>query len=375
MTSDFISSCLLVSLAGALLLMHTLIKKFRKPTIFGSGKLKEFILSRSEFVHQKYCPPILCLNPAVQFVVRAKYEKPPKVLFEKKTLKLKDGGMAAFDQIKLNSESNNNSNYVLINVPGLRETTHTTKVMTLAKGCIERGFSNFHVMNYRGSCSIPIRSKMMSSAFGEHNHVAECVEDIESRFPEKKIVLVGACLGAMCIVDYLSKPHSDRSSIVGAVIHSCNWQLDAETLGVTSGVNYNLFNKALIKDTLARMNKNKDEEERALKEEWFKEKGVDMEYVGKAKSIWDLEERFVAKIGDLSGADEYYEKVSPVNKFRSIKKPVIIINSRDDFMAPFSKYNLDDFQTNPNLVLWSTAAGGHVSFVHRWIKPGYQLFR
>jgi predicted alpha/beta-fold hydrolase len=32
-------------------------------------------------------------------------------------------------------------------------------------------------------------------------------------------------------------------------------------------------------------------------------------------------------------------------------------------MAPFENYNLPEFVTNPNLALWSTAAGGHVCFV------------
>ena len=40
----------------------------------------------------------------------------------------------------------------------------------------------------------------------------------------------------------------------------------------------------------------------------YKEKGIDMAYVKESKSIWDLEERFVAPLTGLSGADEYYEK-------------------------------------------------------------------
>ena len=55
--------------------------------------------------------------------------------------------------------------------------------------------------------------------------------------------------------------------------------------------------------------------------------------------------------------------MSPVNKCHRVKKPVVIINSRDDFIAPFENFNLPEFTKNPNLVLWSTAAGGHVSFV------------
>ena len=43
----------------------------------------------------------------------------------------------------------------------------------------------------------------------------------------------------------------------------------------------------------------------------------------------------------------------------------MVINSRDDFMAPFENFNLPEFSKNPNLTLWSTAAGGHVCFVDK----------
>ncbi|XP_063682460.1 phospholipase ABHD3-like [Bolinopsis microptera] len=195
------------------------------------------------------------------------------------------------------------------------------------------------------------------------NHLNESVENLESRFPGKKIILVGACLGAMSTIDYLSTEEANRPSIAGAVLHSCNWELKADAMKCSSGINYQLFNKGLVIDTLHRIEKSYTEEERELKEEWYQEKGIDMEYLRKSKSIWDIEERFVAPLIGVSGADEYYQKVSPVNKCHKVKKPVVVINSRDDFMAPFDHYKLPDFVKNPNLVLWSTAAGGHVCFV------------
>ena len=56
-------------------------------------------------------------------------------------------------------------------------------------------------------------TKKMSCAFGEWNDTREGIANIESRFPEKKIILVGACLGAMFIIDYLSTEEANRPSI------------------------------------------------------------------------------------------------------------------------------------------------------------------
>ena len=56
-------------------------------------------------------------------------------------------------------------------------------------------------------------SKRLSFAYGDGNHINEGVSRLESLFPEKKIILVGACLGAMCAIDYLSTEESNRQSI------------------------------------------------------------------------------------------------------------------------------------------------------------------
>ena len=56
-------------------------------------------------------------------------------------------------------------------------------------------------------------SKSFSLAFGKWNHVNEGITHLESQFPEKKIIIVGACMGAMCTIDYLSTEEANRPSI------------------------------------------------------------------------------------------------------------------------------------------------------------------
>ena len=48
--------------------------------------------------------------------------------------------------------------------------------------------------------------------------------------------------------------------------------------------------------------------QKKIKEEWFNEKGIDMDYVRQSKSMWDLENRFLAPLIDLPNPEEYYKR-------------------------------------------------------------------
>ena len=48
--------------------------------------------------------------------------------------------------------------------------------------------------------------------------------------------------------------------------------------------------------------------QRKIKDEWFNEKGIDMDYVRQSKSMWDLENRFLAPLIDLPNPEEYYKR-------------------------------------------------------------------
>ena len=56
-------------------------------------------------------------------------------------------------------------------------------------------------------------SKSCSAAFGKWNDVNEGITHLESQFPEKKIIIVGASMGAQFTIDYLSTEEANRPSI------------------------------------------------------------------------------------------------------------------------------------------------------------------
>ena len=60
----------------------------------------------------------------------------------------------------------------------------------------------------------------MSHACEGYNDATAGVERLEAMFPDKKIVLVGACMGGQCIVDYLASPHAQTSSVGESACHN-----------------------------------------------------------------------------------------------------------------------------------------------------------
>ena len=49
---------------------------------------------------------------------------------------------------------NDKDDHIILIVPGLRETTHTATILSLAHSLLLKGFPNIFVLNYRGSCSV-----------------------------------------------------------------------------------------------------------------------------------------------------------------------------------------------------------------------------
>ena len=45
------------------------------------------------------------------------------------------------------------------------------------------------------------------------------------------------------------------------MLHSCNWELKTDALNVKSGINYELFMKGLLKDTINRISRSSTEDE------------------------------------------------------------------------------------------------------------------
>ena len=76
--------------------------------------------------------------------------------------------------------------------------------------------SLFHLHRVHTSLTqIPLMSKQMSHACDGYNDITAGVEELMRSYPGKKILLIGACVGGQCVVDYLASPHATQTPAVG----------------------------------------------------------------------------------------------------------------------------------------------------------------
>ena len=83
----------------------------------------------------------------------------------------------------------------------------------------------------------------------------------------------------------------------------------------------------------------------------------------RARSFAEFDDAVTAPLHGFSGKDEYYEKCSSLRYLRHVRRPTLIINSRDDpFMSPEMLPTAE--RLAPEVTLEVSEHGGHVGYVN-----------
>ncbi len=81
-----------------------------------------------------------------------------------------------------------------------------------------------------------------------------------------------------------------------------------------------------------------------------------------ARTIYELDDRFVAPRNGYSGADEYYRENAALRTLASIRIPTLVIHAADDPWVPLDAHASYPWVRNPSLVPLFSRTGGHVGF-------------
>lgn len=89
------------------------------------------------------------------------------------------------------------------------------------------------------------------------------------------------------------------------------------------------------------------------------------------KSLYELDDRITAPLSGFSGASEYYQRTSSINRLSANSIPTLVLTSRDDPIIPVACFLKADLHQLTTLEI--TASGGHVGYVstprHRdWLE-------
>ncbi|XP_043544171.1 phospholipase ABHD3 isoform X6 [Chiloscyllium plagiosum] len=109
------------------------------------------------------------------------------------------------------------------------------------------------------------------------------------------------------------------------------------------------------------------------------EKSFDIDYVLKAKTIREFDERFTSVMFGYQTIADYYRDASPYLKLKSIEIPVLCLNALDDVFSPSHAIPMQSAKQNPNVALLLTAHGGHIGFLEgifpRWATYMDRVFK
>ena len=350
-----------------------LIKKWKYANIYGKGRVAKSIKKRSIFSATITKSPLLCLNPVFAFWFRTKFEKSPKLESKRTVIQYPDGGEASLDQMlesNLNYEDSqflHSENPVILVIPGISENTWSTKVQTLISTYLRNGYNDVFICNYRGRCMTPLKTTQLSWPFGRFNDIQYVVAYIKETFPNRKIILVGNCFGGMCIVDYLtSQSYKVPDDVIGGVVHSIQWNVHEGTKLLMKEPFFSFLVKPWASYTKNILLKQRSQDlcEKVGLHNFKTFSSLPFDTYLDIDTLWKTGLGFTVD-NLIKDSNDYAALSSPHLKIRNfpVAKPLVIINSIDDPVAPISMEELEEIEKDPGICLSLLSCGGHCAFV------------
>lgn len=301
---------------------------------------------------QSFKPAWYLRNPHLQTIL-ANINKPPfpKVSYE--SLTLEDG-----DSLQLAHGTAHGPNTVLM-LHGLEGSLDSAYARRLVN------YLNKHdipvVFMFFRSCNGQPNTKARSYHSGETGDLRQVIAHLKHQGIQK-IALVGYSLGGNVTLKYMGEGQVDDcvSCSIGV---SVPMLLDVCARRMDQGFS-RIYQHTLLKRLLHKV----DQKQQILLDEGYQIKQ-------KVRTFIDFDDAFTAPIHGFDNALDYYRKSSSRQFLRSIEKPTLILQARDDpFMT--SEVIPQSHEISAHVTLEVSPHGGHVGFVKRgllkpqnWLEP------
>ena len=283
----------------------------------------------------------------------------PRPPLARETLDLPDGDITVVDWLAT-PEAKRSGAPLLVILHGLESSAESNYARQLLDTAAGRGW-NAAVLHFRDCGDYRNRLPRRYHA-GETSDLRFFLNQLRGQADSGPILTVGYSLGGNVLLKYLGE--DGASAPVAAAVAVCvplSLQKCADAL--TSG-----FSKVYQKHLLKRM-------KRAVQTKFDPHTAAfDWARAMSAETFAEFDDAVTAPLHGFKGKDEYYSKCSSLHFLKSVDRPTLIINSRDDpFMSPDMLPGEDAL--SESITLEVSERGGHVGFVaggSPW-KPTYYL--
>lgn len=330
------------------------------------------------------------------YCVLGDFTKHDHVRYERKMLRLADGGTVGLD-FTVGHEKMPEDAPIIVVKHGLTGGSYESYVRAiLARACasLDQGGLGMRgvVCNFRGCAGTPVTSAQFYSA-GHTDDLRVELSFIRHLYPKAPLIGMGFSLGANVVTRYLAE-EGEQSLLIGGIVLACPWDLLDNSKHLHAGfLSNHVYSKAMAKNLINVFRRHAgtflslppSPQLDHLKEQGTIEKVLDKQWA-KGKTLCEVDEIMVANLGGsfaphgpfpFPGAREYYIWASSHHVLPGVRVPLLAINAADD---PVVVTIPTDCGANAHVCVAVTHTGGHLGWFEddgrRWVvRPALEYLR
>ena len=305
-------------------------------------------------VNSSFQPAWWLKNRHAQTLWPSLFRRRPDIPLKRERLELTDG-----DFLDLDWAEENNGPLVLI-LHGLEGNSHSHYARPLIQHLSTQGLHPV-LMYFRG-CSGEANRLPRAYHSGETGDLAQVMQHLMSRYPQKQIFAIGFSLGGNVLLKWLGETGRDNPLNAAAAV-SVPFDLANAANKLNHGFarlyQHHLLNKL---------------QESLRHKIALVDMPMDVQGALQCKSIRSYDDLVTAPLHQFRDAEDYYRQSSSRYYLKTITKPTLIIHAEDDpFMTRMAIPKPSELSAAVTLEL--SRHGGHVGFIggRQACKPVYWL--
>lgn len=216
-------------------------------------------------------------------------------------------------------------------------------------------------LNFRGCSGEPNRTARAYHS-GDTEDLGEVTAWLASRFPGRRLGLVGFSLGGNVVLKYLGERSEAGTPYGAAVAISVPFDLAAGARELERTGPYTIYRQYFLRSL----------QRKVAQKVALIEGRADVPSALAARTLREFDESLTAPLHGFAGAADYYARSSSGPYVPRVRTPTLVVQAMDDPFLPKGCVPVRDIESNPWITALLPRRGGHVGFVSE--RPGEERF-